>query len=306
MDPKAGDLSEAVREMQDAILGSSEEGLMRAAWFWIDRWRQSSAYCDLSAEAQGCFRNLLDELWLRDGTLPFEDKSLAKSCGDFEAWPRVRDAVLSRFYRTPGGWRNATHDEVSAESSRRAKKQASYRADRGNKAGNKAGNETGNKAALPAALPGSFPERLPNVPSSPSPDPDPFKGSVSNVTTDYPETPETSAPTVAVSRDTWLTPYIRAWTDRFEGMPATGPLSKLLRPLELKYGSGEVLSRWVRYLSQAEASFASPARFASTFGDWGHVAHGVKATTRSEVQIVPPTAEEIENLERLKEQVLGR
>ena len=43
---------------------------MRAAWWWIDRWRKSTAYTDMTAEEQGVYRNLLDELWLRDGVLP--------------------------------------------------------------------------------------------------------------------------------------------------------------------------------------------------------------------------------------------
>jgi hypothetical protein len=126
-------------------------------------------------------------------------------------------------------------------------------------------------------------------------------------TTDYPETPETSAPTVAgVPKRTWLTPYMEVWQGRFGGTPSVGPLSKALRPLELEHGAGEVLSRWVKYLAQAEASYASPARFAATFGEWGRVAHGVRATERSSVEIIPPTAEDIARVQQLKEQVLGK
>jgi hypothetical protein len=42
---------------------------MRAAWWWVDRWRKSTAYTDMTAEQQGVYRNLLDELWLRGGVL---------------------------------------------------------------------------------------------------------------------------------------------------------------------------------------------------------------------------------------------
>lgn len=86
----------------------------RAAWWWIDRWRKSTAFTDFSLAEQGAYRNLLDELWLRDGVLPQDERILAKICGDATQWKRVREAVLSRFYLTDKGYRNATHDEVAA------------------------------------------------------------------------------------------------------------------------------------------------------------------------------------------------
>jgi uncharacterized protein YdaU (DUF1376 family) len=89
---------------------------MRAAWWWIDRWRKSTAYTDMTAEQQGVYRNLLDELWLRDGILPLSEKALSQISGDSEAWPRARAVVLSRFERTDAGYRHQTHDEVSSQS----------------------------------------------------------------------------------------------------------------------------------------------------------------------------------------------
>ena len=89
---------------------------MRAAWWWIDRWRKSTAFTDMTAEEQGVYRNLLDELWLRDGVIPSEDRILSKISGDPEAWPRVRATVLKRFRLTPEGYRNDTHDEVASGS----------------------------------------------------------------------------------------------------------------------------------------------------------------------------------------------
>lgn len=88
--------------------------LMRAAWWWIDRWRKSTAYTDMTLAEQGAYRNLLDELWLRDGLIPNDERILAKVCGDALSWPAVREKVLARFRLTPEGWRNDTHDEVSA------------------------------------------------------------------------------------------------------------------------------------------------------------------------------------------------
>ena len=97
---------------------------MRAAYWWIDRWLKSTAYADLTLEEQGAYRNLLDQLWLRGGVLPNDDRVLGKCCGDALAWPRIRDRVLARFTLTPEGWRNETHDEVSASSDRYLEAQA--------------------------------------------------------------------------------------------------------------------------------------------------------------------------------------
>lgn len=96
-------------------------------WWWIDRWRKSTAYTDLTLEEQGAYRNLLDEAALRGGPIPNNEDTLAKACGDARKWRRVRNAVLARFTLGPDGWRNATLDEVLAESIRRAEKQRRYR-----------------------------------------------------------------------------------------------------------------------------------------------------------------------------------
>ena len=87
---------------------------MRAAWWWIDRWRKSTAYTDMTLAEQGAYRNLLDELWLRNGLLPDNDRILGKIAGDVHEWPGVRDVVMRRFTKVNEGWRHSTHDEVAA------------------------------------------------------------------------------------------------------------------------------------------------------------------------------------------------
>lgn len=68
--------------------------------------------------------------------------------------------------------------------------------------------------------------------------------------------------------DTWLTPYGQDWTEAYGGEPAWGELATYLRPLDEKHGLAHVRPRWCRYLAETEARFASPARFAKTFGAW--------------------------------------
>lgn len=115
-------------------------------WWWIDRWRKSTAYTDMTLEEQGAYRNLLDEASLRGGPLPNNERVLAKACGDATRWADIRRVVLSRFKLTPDGWRNETLDSVLHESERRAKKQRAYRASLGNGRGNGRGNAAGNAA----------------------------------------------------------------------------------------------------------------------------------------------------------------
>src|SRR5919108_4013282 len=101
---------------------------LRGLFWWIDRWRQSTAYTDMALEAQGAYRNLLDEAHLRGGTLPNDDQILARACGDSRRWPEVRAAVMAKFELKPDGYyHNATLDAVLAESQRLARNQKAYR-----------------------------------------------------------------------------------------------------------------------------------------------------------------------------------
>lgn len=118
---------------------------MNGLYWWVDRWRKSRAYVEMTLEEQGAYRNLLDEATLRDGKLPMDERILAKICGDVLAWKRVRKSVLAKFVRRGRSWRNRTLDRVLHESKRRIDKQRAYRARLGNAVGNERGNNRGNK-----------------------------------------------------------------------------------------------------------------------------------------------------------------
>ncbi len=150
---------------------------LTALFWWIDRWRKSSAYMDMTLEEQGAYRNLLDEAHLRGGPLPNDPRILAKACGDALAWPRVQINVMARFELRPDGWHNATLDSILHESLRRARKQANYRAR--NKAGIGHGNEPGSENRIsPRAGNNNG-----NAGGSPSPSPSPSLISVSGTGT---------------------------------------------------------------------------------------------------------------------------
>lgn len=136
---------------------------LNALWWWIDRWRKSSAYMDMTVEEQGAYRNLLDEAHLRRGALPSDERILAKACGDQLIWKRVRDVVMARFEMGDDGcWHHPTLDGVIAESQRRATTQADKGRARAATANREGGRFTSHDtshgpAAPPAAPPANSP-----------------------------------------------------------------------------------------------------------------------------------------------------
>lgn len=103
------------------------EGL-RGLFWWIDRWRGSSAFVDLDLECQGAYRNLLDEACLRGGGIPNDPAILARASGDPVRWPKLKARVMKRFRLVDRKWHNDTLDQVLHQSRRRATNQANYRA----------------------------------------------------------------------------------------------------------------------------------------------------------------------------------
>jgi len=67
---------------------------------------------------------------------------------------------------------------------------------------------------------------------------------------------------------TWLTPYMEAWEEAYGGEPAAGHLAMALSRLDHDHGTVEVLARWRAYLARADPLYASPSRFAQTYGSW--------------------------------------
>lgn len=105
---------------------------MTGLLWWIDRWRTSAAYREMTLEEQGAYRNLLDEAYLNGGVLPNDEHLLARACGDATRWPTVRDRVLAKFTRTPTGWQNKTLTTVFRVAHGRAERQRRYRDREGN------------------------------------------------------------------------------------------------------------------------------------------------------------------------------
>lgn len=108
----------------------------------------------MTAEEQGLYRNLLDEVWLRDDhVIPDDRRILARVSGDPEAWARSGDKVLLWMKRVKGGWTHSTALEVIGQSVRRAENQRRYRLRRDNAAGNTTDNGADNKPDSPSPSP---------------------------------------------------------------------------------------------------------------------------------------------------------
>lgn len=152
---------------------------MRAAWWWIDRWRKSTAYICMNLEEQAMYRNLLDAVWLFDGRpIPDDPKTLiTASGGDAEAWDRSGVKVLRWMRRVEGGWVNDTASEVMKETkalsrsrSKAGKKGATARWRRGS---NGNGKSDDNEIASDIATTAANSDTKASHPSpSPSPSPD--------------------------------------------------------------------------------------------------------------------------------------
>ena len=100
---------------------------LRGMTWWIDRWRQSTAFTDMTLEEQGAYRNLCEEAWLREGSIPNDPRVLARASGDPIRWPKVQAKVMRRFHMNNGHWHNETVDEQLAQVHGNAKRQRLYR-----------------------------------------------------------------------------------------------------------------------------------------------------------------------------------
>lgn len=123
----------------------SEKTGMNALWWWIDRWRKSTAFMDMTLAEQGAYRNLLDEATLRGGALPNDERILAKASGDARSWQKHRATVMARFALRDDGWRNETLDAVLHQSERRRVNQSNYRKKADNARDNGLNNKSDNK-----------------------------------------------------------------------------------------------------------------------------------------------------------------
>jgi uncharacterized protein YdaU (DUF1376 family) len=204
------------------------------------------------------YRDLLDEVWLReDHVVPDDDRIIGLIVGDPVRWKALRQTILSRFRKVAGGWTNDTALQVIHQSEKRATNQANYRArvaaEAGNNHDNTGDNAPDNKAASLSLVSVSISQEQDQLSASPPTKP---KKAVT-------ETAITVSPANAWSREA-----CDDWQARFHGTAPGGRIGKALKPLVGTHGWPSVRAAWQSYLTQVEAEYASPERFAATFGRW--------------------------------------
>jgi hypothetical protein len=76
-------------------------------------------------------------------------------------------------------------------------------------------------------------------------------------------------PPPARPRDTWLTPYERAYADHWPLARFRHAMwARFLGPLERRHGPERTLQEFRGYLGRTDASYLSPGKFSDGFGSW--------------------------------------
>jgi uncharacterized protein YdaU (DUF1376 family) len=285
---------------------------MRQVGWWVDRWRKSTAFTDLSLEEQGAYRNLIDEVYLReDGVIP--EESLAKACGDPIAWPRVRAKVLTKMKKVPTGWTNETASdlknqskassmaaELAGRASAKSRRHHESRGDAGRWLPNVEPNDPPN--ASPNGQPNESPNDRPNENRTPYPYPLPYSVTVSGTDTDDGK----KQPASLTAARSWNQEACEDWISAYEGTAPGARITKALRPIVRSVGKTltvwtgtlglatidaagwkRVRPVWQAFLRETNARYASPEKFAQAFGAFekrgGRAASGgrMEATRRA-------------------------
>lgn len=84
------------------------------------------------------------------------------------------------------------------------------------------------------------------------------------------ETPS-RVPRATQGKPTWLSPYLAAWHTAYGGKLSPGKAARFLAPIH-QANPVDCLAHWGRYLAATDGRYASPARFAETYGEWSGAA----------------------------------
>ena len=235
---------------------------LRAAWWWIDRWRRSTAYTDMTAEERGVYRELLDEVWQRPNhIIPDDPLVFARLAGGADVWARCSPKVLRWMQREAGGWTNATAMDVIKQSQEFRDRQAAKGRTRAAQAAREGGRFTSRKPA--GNQPEHQPEHQPetSLPSpSPSPSPDPEVSGTSNPTGSLQKGAQSRAVRWTLPRELDSEPVLEALRD-------WGEMRRRRRSPLTQLAADRAVKRLAR-LSASHPQTAVAIVEASTDGGW--------------------------------------
>jgi hypothetical protein len=81
--------------------------------------------------------------------------------------------------------------------------------------------------------------------------------------------PKAAARRKPVAVPTWLSPYLSAWKQQYDGDMPVEPNVAVLRSLEKLHGADETLRRWRLYLSGTGSQYASASKLKAGWGEFG-------------------------------------
>jgi uncharacterized protein YdaU (DUF1376 family) len=239
----------------------------------VEVWFASDTYNGLPLDAQGAYFNLCMRAWQRQPfcALPDDDAKLWRlaGCSSVEQWKALREVVLGA-----GGWmlgeRGWTHPTVTATYAESLDRQR-----RAVRAGRIAGKESARvrrelskKQPHRTTVEQPFNDRQPRDrstivnPPSPSPSPTPTTNNRQRISALSRGDTSTKIPVV------WSREACDDWIERYGGTAPGGQIGKAIKPLLDHHGWPAVRAAWRSYLAQVDAEYASPSRFASTYGRW--------------------------------------
>jgi hypothetical protein len=105
-------------------------------------------------------------------------------------------------------------------------------------------------------------------------------------------------PHIAGKPKAWSVEACDDWIGAYRGTAPGGRIGKALAPLVKAHGWEAVRVAWRSYLAQTEAEFASPQRFAATFGRWSGSAPAAAPRSGGKPSVVDQTKAVLEKFVR--------
>lgn len=231
--------------------------------FYPDDFLGSPKVGTMTVEEIGVYTLLLCMDW-NDTGFAYDEEDLARWCRctvtQFRrAWKRVSRCFEERdgrLYNPRLDAERAKQQEWREKSAKGGRASAEAKA--------KGGGKGGSRVVAPEGEPNG------NTPF-PSPTPSPVTTTTS---------PRKAAAITRVDSTTWLSPYMAAWKQQYDGDMPVEPNVAALRTLEKQHGPDEVLRRWTLYLSRTGSAFAGAAKLKAGWGEYGGLA---KPTARGAV-----------------------
>lgn len=205
--------------------------------FLVDDWETSETVRGLSYEGEGVYLALLRHQW-REGSIPSDIPAIRRTLRlTAEQFPELQSLINAAFPVV--GKRRCNHKLAALRKQALDKSQTNRQI-----ATMRWHNERTANGQPPQT------ER---------------KAKVRKIQIHIQKEPKTSR---ASAGDSWVQELGKDWVSQYKGEAPYGEIGKRLKPLVEAEGFEPVQARWRFYLGATEGRYASPTRFAQTYGAW--------------------------------------